>query len=240
MTILSLTDITAGYYEGIEILRGISLQVKPGTITGIIGPNGAGKSTLLKVIFGFLSPWKGQILFQDQTITGLAPAQVKRLGISYVPQGINIFPQMTVEENLLVGAWTFRGDSQRIKSGLDQVYTMFPALTPHKNRRAVFLSGGQAKMLSLAKEVIAAPRLLLVDEPSAGLAPKIASQVYEFLEQSRTQGLSILLVDQNISKAVQISEYLYMLEMGQVKLEGTQEIFAENLREIIRDSLIGI
>jgi ABC-type branched-subunit amino acid transport system ATPase component len=239
MAMLSLTDIRAGYYEGIEILRGLSLCVEPGSITGIIGPNGAGKSTLLKVIFGFLAPWHGQILFTNQAIAGFSPYQVKSLGISYVPQGINVFPQMTVEENLLLGAWTFRGDKHRVKTALEQVYTLFPALTTHKNRRAVFLSGGQAKMLSIAKEVISGPRLLLVDEPSAGLAPKIATHVYDFLQQSHTIGLSILLVDQNISKAVEISAYLYMVEMGQVKLEGKREVFSENLREIIRDSLLG-
>ncbi|RMF87741.1 MAG: ABC transporter ATP-binding protein [Nitrospinota bacterium] len=240
MAILTVNDIHAGYYAGIEILNGISLQVTPASITGIIGPNGAGKSTLLKVIFGFLSPWQGAISFEGAPIAGLSPAQIKRLGISYVPQGINIFPQMTVEENLLLGAWTFRGEKQRVRSALEQVYSLFPALAEHRHRRAVFLSGGQAKMLSIAKEVISAPRLLLVDEPSAGLAPRIAGQVYDFLLQSQAAGLSILLVDQNINKAVEISGYLYMIEMGRVKLEGERTLFADNLRQIVRDSLIGV
>jgi ABC-type branched-subunit amino acid transport system ATPase component len=240
MTMLAVEHIVAGYYEEIDILNDLSLGVESGTITGIIGPNGAGKSTLLRTIFGFLPPSQGRILFLGQEIQALFSYRIKRLGISYVPQAINTFPQLTVEENLLLGAWTMRKQRHRVEAGLERMYTMFPAMATMKGRKAAFLSGGQAKMLSIAKELITEPRLVLVDEPTAGLAPKVAAEMYEFLERGRHGGLTILLVDQNIAKAVEISDYLYMLEMGSVKLAGPREVFATNLREIIRDSLIGV
>ena len=146
---------------------------------------------------------------------------------------------MTVRENLLLGAWTFKRERDRIKKGLETVYDIFPVIFSKRNHKAEFLSGGEAKILSIAKEMISSPSLLLVDEPSAGLAPKIVSYVYEFLRRSRDEGITILLVDQNINQAIENSEYLYMLEMGSVATEGGAQMFRENLRDIIRDSLIG-
>jgi ABC-type branched-subunit amino acid transport system ATPase component len=240
MTMLAVDHIVAGYYEEIDILNDLSLEVQQGTITAVIGPNGAGKSTLLKTIFGFLSPSKGRIIFQGQEIQGQSSYLIKRRGISYVPQAINTFPQLTVEENLLLGAWTLRKQRRRVEAELQKIYALFPFLATTKRRRAAFLSGGQAKMLSIAKELISEPLLVLVDEPTAGLAPKVAAEVYDFLQRGGERGITILLVDQNIAKAVEISDYLYMLEMGSVKLAGPGEAFAQNLRDIIRDSLIGV
>jgi ABC-type branched-subunit amino acid transport system ATPase component len=240
MTMLAVEHIVAGYYDEIDILHDLSLGVERGTITGVIGPNGAGKSTLLKTIFGFLHPSKGRILFQGRAIQALSSYKIKRLGISYVPQTVNTFPQLTVEENLLLGGWTVRQQRHRVAAGLEKVYAMFPFLATTKKRRAAFLSGGQAKMLSIAKELISDPLLVLVDEPTAGLAPKVAGEVYDFLQASRDSGVTILLVDQNIAKAVAISDYLYMLEMGAVKAAGPREAFAKNIRELIRDALIGV
>ena len=239
MALLELDGILAGYVEGIDILNDIQLRVEPGTITGIIGPNGAGKSPLLKTIFGFLHPRRGRIRFTGREIQALAPHAIKRLGISYVPQGTNIFPQLTVEENLQLGTWVFRADGARVAGMLAQAYAAFPRLREKRRLRATALSGGEAKMLSVAKEVVTKPTLLLVDEPSAGLAPRIAQQVYAQLVQARAQGVTVLLVDQNITKAVEISDYLYMLEMGQVRREGPRQAFADQLREIIRDALLG-
>jgi len=240
MAMLAVEHIGAGYTAEIDILNDLCLGVEQGTITGVIGPNGAGKSTLLKAIFGFLQPARGRICFQGQEIHALSSYRIKRLGISYVPQAINTFPQLTVEENLLLGAWTLRRQRTRIDAGLERVYAMFPALATMRKRRAAFLSGGQAKMLSIAKELISEPFLVLIDEPTAGLAPKVAGDVYQFLERSREDGITILLVDQNVAKAVEISDYLYMLEMGSVKLAGPRQAFEKNLRDIIRDSLIGV
>ena len=239
MALLELDRVSAGYVDGIDILRGVGLRVEAGRITGIIGPNGAGKSTLLKTIFGFLHPREGRILHDGQEIQAAAPHAIKRRGISYVPQGANVFPQLTVQENLLLGAWVARGDRGRVAAMLERAYTTFPRLRDKRGHRATSLSGGEAKMLSLAKELVTEPKLLLVDEPSAGLAPRISTEVYARLVEARAAGVTILLVDQNITKAVEVSQYLYVIEGGQVRREGPQADFANHLRELIRDSLLG-
>jgi len=239
MALLEVDGIVAGYVAGIDILNGLRLRVEPGTITGIIGPNGAGKSTLLKTIFGCLHPRQGRIVFNGREMQRLSPHTIKRLGISYAPQGTNIFPYLTVQENLQLGAWVFRRQGARVAGCVERAYTAFPRLREKRRRRATALSGGEAKMLSVAKEQVTDPTLLLVDEPSAGLAPLITQQVYAQLQQARAQGVTILLVDQNISKAVEISDYLYMFEMGQVRHEGPRQVFTDQLRTLIRDALLG-
>jgi ABC-type branched-subunit amino acid transport system ATPase component len=239
LALLELDHVAAGYVEGIDILSDVSLRVEPGTITGVIGPNGAGKSTLLKTIFGFLHPHRGRVMLGGQEIHALPPHAVKRRGISYVPQGANIFPQLTVEENLQLGAWVARRDRVRVAGMLERAYSAFPRLRERRRRRATTLSGGEGKMLSLAKELVTNPMLLLVDEPSAGLAPRIVEQVYTRLLEARAQGVTILLVDQNITKAVEVSDYLYMIEGGQVRREGPRQAFRAELHELIRDSLLG-
>lgn len=239
MSLLSIKNVSCGYFEGVDILHNVSIDVDRGSFIGIIGPNGAGKSTLLKTIFGFLRYREGEIIFMDRGTRDLSPFQIKRLGISYIPQGINNFSHMTVRENLLLGAWTFRGDKVRLRKGLEKVYEIFPVIYSKRNHKAEFLSGGEAKILSIAKEMISSPSLLLVDEPSAGLAPKIVSYVYGFLRSSHEGGITTLLVDQNINQAIENSGYLYMLDMGSIALEGSSQMFKENLKEIIRDSLIG-
>ncbi len=240
MALLELDGIVAGYVAEIDILNGVRLTVEAGSITGVIGPNGAGKSTLLKAVFGFLNPRRGRIAFDGQEIQGVAPHAIKRLGIGYVPQGTNIFPQLTVHENLQLGAWVFRQDTARVTGMIERAYAAFPRLAQKRRLRATALSGGEAKMLSIAKEMVTDPRLLLVDEPSAGLSPKLSEQVYAQLLAAREHGVTIFLVDQNIAKAVEVSEYLYMLEMGQVRREGPRQAFADQLRDIIRDALLGV
>jgi len=239
VALLEVEHVAAGYVEGIDILSDVTLRVEPGSVTGIIGPNGAGKSTLLKTIFGFLHPHRGRIAHAGADIHALAPHDIKRCGISYVPQGMNIFPQLTVEENLQLGAWVARRDRPRVARMLERAYTAFPRLLERRRRRATTLSGGEAKMLSLAKELVTDPSLLLVDEPSAGLAPRVSAHVYAQLAEARGRGVGILLVDQNITQAVAISDYLYVIEGGQVRREGPRELFADQLRELIRDSLLG-
>src|SRR5215813_3564278 len=160
MPLLELDGIVAGYVDGIDILNGLSLGVAKGTVTGIIGPNGAGKSTSLKTIFGFLHPRAGRIVFDGRDVARLAPHALKRHGIGYVPQGANVCPQLTVEENLQIGTWVFRRDRARVSAMLERAYTAFPRLADKRRLRATVLSGGEAKMLSVTS-------LLLVDEPSA-------------------------------------------------------------------------
>ena len=239
MGLLELEGVAAGYVEGIDVLDDVSLHVEAGTITGVIGPNGAGKSTLLKTIFGFLHPHRGRIVFDGRDIGRHAPHRLKRMGLSYVPQGANLFPQLTVHENLELGAWVFRRDRARLATLLERAYDAFPRLRARRRARATGLSGGEGRMLSVAKELVTGPRLMLVDEPSAGLAPVLSNQVYERLLAARAQGVTILLVDQNIAKCVEVSDYLYLLEVGRVRHQGPREVFADNLRELIRDALLG-
>jgi len=235
---LSVQEVTSGYVKGIDIISGVSLEIEEDTITGIIGPNGAGKSTLLKTIFGFLHPSHGRIEFEGRPIETLSPFTLKQLGLSYVPQGKSTFPLLSVEENLMLGAWTFKSDRKRLKQRLDEIYAFFPTLDRKRGRKATFLSGGELQMLAIGKEVMTTPKLLLVDEPSEGLAPMLVSEIYAFLQRVRGQGVTLFLVDQNIIKAVEVSDYMYLLEMGKIKKQGLKDIFKENIRDIIRDSLI--
>jgi ABC-type branched-subunit amino acid transport system ATPase component len=237
---LDVHDVVAGYLEGIDVLTGVTLAVERGSITGIIGANGAGKSTLLKTIFGFLHPRRGRIVLEGREIHTLPPHAVKRLGVSYVAQGASVFPQLTVQENLALGAWVFRRDRGRLAAMLERAWSTFPRLREKRRARATTLSGGEAKMLSLAKELVTEPGLLLVDEPSAGLSPKITEQVYARLLQARDGGATILLVDQNIAKAIAVSDYLYMIEMGRVRHHGPRAVFAEQVRDLVRDALLGV
>jgi branched-chain amino acid transport system ATP-binding protein len=235
---LILENVTCGYLEGIDILLNVSLDVRGGVITGMIGPNGAGKSTILKTIFALLHPRKGRILFEGQEIQNAFPHQLKWMGMSYVTQGFSSFPQLTVEDNLLIGAWIFRKDRTLLNQRLKEVYEFFPLLWERRKDKANVLSGGILRMLSIAKEIITKPKLLLLDEPSEGLAPKIVDEIYRLMLKIKEQGTTIFLIDQNILKALEISNYLYLLEMGQIKQKGPKEDFEENIREIIRDSLL--
>lgn len=235
---LSVQGVTSGYVKGIDIVNDVSLEIEEDAITGIIGPNGAGKSTLLKTIFGFLRPSRGRILFDGREIQNLSPFKLKQLGMSYVPQDINTFSRLTVEENLLLGGWTFKGQRKLVKQRLEEIYGFFPVLGAKRAKKATFLSGGELQMLAIGKEVMTTPELLLVDEPSAGLAPMLVSEIYAFLDRIREQGVTIFLVDQNITKAVEVSDYMYLLEMGIIKKQGPKDDFKENIRDIIKDSLI--
>ena len=238
MPMLSVETITSGYVEEIDILKDVSLDVRQGAITGIIGPNGAGKSTLLKSIFGFLPPRQGKILFDDNEIQGYPPYQLKRMGISYMLQEYSTFPQLSIRDNLLLGAWIFRKDRKLVRERLQDVYEIFPELSHRRGQKANYMSGGVLRMLSLGKEIMTKPKLLLIDEPSAGLAPKIVKEIYDLLQKIAEQGTTILLVDQNIIKALEVCDYMYLLEMGQVKQGGAKAEFEEGIRDIIRDSLI--
>lgn len=238
---LQVGDVWAGYQNGIDVLQGISLNTGQRGMTVVIGPNGAGKSTLLRAIFGLLHPHQGSITLGGKDITGLAPHQIKSLGVSYIAQGINVFPQLTVEENLRMGAWIIRRDKKRLNHQLNRVYELFPVLHERRRSRSNELSGGQAKMLSTAKEIMTDPSLILVDEPTAGLAPVFAQQVYDFLLQTQKAiGCSILLVDQNIEAAVKIADYVYLVNLGRMRNEGPQEQFPmPRVRELIQECLVG-
>src|SRR2546425_12561925 len=201
MALLEVHDVVAGYVEGIDVLTGVSLAVERGSITGIIGANGAEKSTRLKTIFGFLHPRRGRIVLDGHEIQALPPHAVKRRGVSYVAQGASVFPQLTVQENLQLGAWVFRADRARMAAMLERAWSAFPRLQQKRRSRATTLSGGEAKMLSLAKELVTDPSLLLVGEPSARLAPRVTEQGYARLLPARDAGAATPLVGQNIPQA---------------------------------------
>jgi len=239
--ILAVDGLYAAYQSGIDILQGLSLAVAPKSLTLVIGPNGAGKSTLLRTIFGFLKPHAGSIRFRDEPISALDPSEVKARGIGYVPQEINTFPYLTVEENLRMGGWILRRDRARLQRQMARVYEIFPPLAERRRTRASSLSGGQGRMLSVAREMMTEPALLLVDEPTAGLAPNLVDQVYDLLLTARrTIGSTILLVDQNIEQAVAYADHVYMVNLGRIKAEGPARDFSqERIAALIQECLLG-
>ena len=239
--LLAVEDLHAAYQSGIDILQGLSLGVRPKSLTLVIGPNGAGKSTLLRAIFGFLKPHAGSIRFRGEPISALDPFEVKARGIGYVPQEINTFPHLTVEENLRMGGWIFRRDKARLRRQMARVYEIFPPLAERRGTRASELSGGQGRMLSVAREMMTEPALMLVDEPTAGLAPNLVDQVYELLlTPRRTMGSTILLVDQNIEQAVAYADHVYMVNLGRIKAEGPASDFPpERVAALIQECLLG-
>jgi ABC-type branched-subunit amino acid transport system ATPase component len=219
----------------------MSIDVPAGSFVLVIGPNGAGKSTLLKTIFGLLKVHRGTVQFAGQSIASLAPHEIKRLGISYVPQELNTFPQLSVEENLNVGGWTLRRQPAVLKQRLAQVYDIFPVLAERRREKAGALSGGQGRMLSVAREMITEPRLMLVDEPTVGLAPNLSDQVYALLQTARKSiSTTILLVDQNVSDALKQAELVVMMNLGTVKAAGPVAEFGEQrVRNLVQECLLG-
>ena len=239
--LLAVEDLHAGYQSGVDILQGLSLGVAKNSLTLVIGPNGAGKSTLLKTIFGFLRPHRGAVRLRGEDVAGREPHAMKRLGVSYMPQEINTFPLLSVEDNLRMGGWVFRHDAKRLKSRMARIYEVFPALAAKRRAAAGDLSGGQGRMLSVAREMMAEPSLMLVDEPTAGLAPALVDQVYELLSRARSAlGATILLVDQNIEDAVARADTVYMLNLGRVKAQGpAAEFTPARVRDLIQECLVG-
>ena len=222
--ILNIEDITAGYSE-VDILHQVNLQVRVGEIVSIIGPNGAGKSTLLKTIFGLLQPRQGKVILNDEDITGLRPEKIVRKGISYVPQVDNVFPSMTIQENLEMGAF-IRTDDYRHR--LDQVYDLFPILRERRKHKVGQLSGGQRQMVAMGRALMLDPQVLLLDEPSAGLAPLLVSHIFEQIREINVTGVAIVIVEQNAQEALKMAHHGYVLVMGRKVLDDTGDALLEN------------
>ncbi|HTT81645.1 MAG TPA: ABC transporter ATP-binding protein [Stellaceae bacterium] len=218
MALLEIRDIRAGYGR-IEILKGISMDVEEGQVVSIIGPNGAGKSTVFKTLFGMLRVTAGQVRFAGQEVTNLPPSRLLKQGIAYVPQGRNVFPLMSVEQNLRLGAY-IRPRSAALEAEIARVYDTFPALEERRHQRASDLSGGQQQMLEMGRALLLKPRLLLLDEPTLGLAPIVFKEIFRIIEDLRRAGQTILMVEQNAAQALEISDYAYVLELGRNKFEG--------------------
>jgi ABC-type branched-subunit amino acid transport system ATPase component len=225
MNILEAENITAGYTTEVNILNDVDIRLKSGQIVSVIGPNGAGKSTLLKTIFGILKPVNGKIRLKDEDITGLKPDKVAQKGISYVPQVDNVFPSLTIQENLEMGAFTRDDD---YSGRLNEIYELFPVLGERKKQKAGQLSGGQRQMVAMGRALMVDPRVLLLDEPSAGLAPNLVEMIFEKIIAINKIGVSMIIVEQNAREALKMADHGYVLAMGRNVLDDTGQALLAN------------
>ena len=222
MSTLVLDGVRAGYGRGPDILRGISMTVESGTTCCVIGPNGAGKSTILKVVAGLLKPREGTITLDGERVDGRRPDQVIGAGICLVPQDRSLFPEMTVVENLRMAGYVIN-DKRRLEERLNVVYEMFPLLKERSHQRARTLSGGQQQLVALSRALILEPRILLVDEPSLGLAPLVANQIFDTIARFNELGMTILLVEQNARKGLESADVGFVVDLGKEKFQGPSE-----------------
>ena len=215
--LLSATGIVAGYFGGLPVVHGISVDVAPREIVTLIGPNGAGKSTFLKAIAGLIAPESGKALFGGEDITGRPAHRVVAAGIGYVPQTANVFTTLTIHENLRVGGHTLDGE---LTARLERAYALFPVLAEKRRQPGRALSGGQRQMLAIARALMTEPKLLLLDEPTAGLAPQVVAEVFRLLRRLAQSGVAVLMVEQNAKAALKISDRGYVLAEGRNRIEG--------------------
>lgn len=235
--ILKLNNVESAYGP-IKAIRGVSLQVRQGEIATVLGSNGAGKSTILKTISGIIDPRKGSIEFKGADITARDPAYVVQQGLSHVPEGREVFPLMSVRENLLMGAYT-RKDRDGVARDIEQVFSYFPILKERMSQDAGLLSGGQQQMLAISRALMAKPDLMLLDEPSLGLSPKLTKEIFEIVVRiNRERGTTILLVEQNANMALNAADYGYVLENGRIVMEDTCERLRE--KEDIKEFYLGM
>jgi branched-chain amino acid transport system ATP-binding protein len=234
--VLQLTGVEAGY-DLLQVLWGVDLHVDEGEFVALLGPNGAGKTTTLRTIAGFLPPIRGSVMFRGAHLDGVSPHRVSTTGVGYVSEGLNLFPAMSVYENLLVGAYAVR-DKARISSTMDLVFELFPRLLERRDQLAGTLSGGERKMLAVGRGLMPSPSLLLVDEPSLGLAPMATVTTFEALKALHARGVTILLVEQNVNTTLHLVDRAYVLEQGQIVLEGTGQELLGNSH--VQEAYLGI
>ena len=238
MADLEVRDLHAGYSQDIDILRGLSVTAREGMLTTIIGANGVGKSTLLKTIIGQLRPHGGSIRFGSRDMIGVKTRDLVRMGIAYVPQKHALFQDMTVQENVEMATWAFRGDRPRAKEAVETVFQRAAFLEAFRTKRAGLMSGGQQRLMQLELALMSNPALMLIDEPTVGLDPKRARQIYDHLRRLVTEEKrTILMVDQNVISGTDVADYIYVLELGANKLEGSKETFDEEYRDAIAEWL---
>ena len=224
--LLRAEGLVAGYGR-MDILHGVSLEVYRGELVSVIGPNGAGKSTAFKTIVGLLRPRQGRVLFDGHDITGLRPDLVLRRGLAYVPQGRIVFPQMTVLENLEMGAYIER-DRRRVAEALERVYALFPVLAERRRQKAGTMSGGEQQMLAIGRALMTRPKLILLDEPSLGLAPKFVTLIFDKLVEMKEAGYTLTVVEQNAARALAVADRAYVLELGRNRVEGSGRALLED------------
>ena len=235
--LLTLTNIESAYGP-IKAIRGVSLEVMQGQIVTLLGSNGAGKTTLLKTISGIMDPVRGSIEFAKEDITGIESSDIVKKGISHVPEGREVFPLLTVYENLMMGAYT-RKDRDGVARDLEQAYRYFPILKERENQAAGLLSGGQQQMLAIARALLADPQMILMDEPSLGLSPKLTKEIFEIIRMiNRDSGRSILLVEQNARIALQTADFGYIMENGRIVMQDTCERLMQ--KDDIQEFYLGI
>ena len=215
---LEIRNLESGY-GGLQVIRGVSVDVSEGEFVALIGPNGAGKSTTLKTVSGLLEPSAGTVRLLGESIGGLRAHVIHRKGISFVPETLNLFPKMSVHENLLMGAYGVR-DREKIRNSMARVLQLFPRLAERHKQLAATLSGGERRMLGVARGLMSEPKILLVDEPSLGLAPKLVLSVFNTLKELNREGVSILLVEQNVRSVLEMTDRCYVMEQGRIVLEG--------------------
>lgn len=232
---LTVSQLASGYGR-LQVLFGISLEVPERSIVSLIGPNGAGKTTTLLSIMGVVKPWGGSVVFNGRDITRAPPYEKVEMGLALVPEGRRLFIEMTVEENLLMGAYTRRA-REKMYDTLEFVYTLFPRLKERRRQKAGTMSGGEQQMLALARALMSRPKILLIDEPSAGLAPKVVNDLFQTIRQLR-EDMAILLVEQNVAASLEISDYVYVLENGRIVLQGDPREVVEN--EHIKKAYLGV
>ncbi len=223
---LEISGLDVGYYKDLNILLGLNIKARKNQITAILGANGVGKSTALKAMFGFLRPNAGEILLDGESIIDVPTYNRIRKGLAYIPQQPGIFKDMSVEENLELGGWTFRRDKNQVRDKIEANYARFPILKEKRKQITGELSGGQQRMVEIGRTLMAEPKMLLIDEPTSGLSKMLAEEVYEMLTVlTSKEGLTILIVDQEIRQALKIADYVYVLELGRNKFEGAPADF---------------
>ena len=232
---LEVQALETGYGKA-QVLFGVDLEVEAGELVALLGANGAGKTTLLRALSGLLRPWKGSVLLGGKDLRGLSPARRARLGLGHVPEGRQLFPLMTVEENIRLGA-AFLAPG-REKEGYERVYALFPRLAERRRQLAGTLSGGEQQMLAIGRALMGFPRILLVDEPSLGLSPRLAEEVLLALKEVARGGVGVLLVEQNVALSLEVAERGYVLEHGRVVLEGPAQALAQDPR--VREAYLSL
>ena len=235
MALLEVKNLEV-YYGVINALKRVSFEVNEGEIVTLIGANGAGKTTTMQSIMGFIQPKSGEILYDGQSLVGMPTHKIMRMGLTQVPEGRRIFAELNVYENLIMGAYTAK-DRAQVKRDLEEIYTLFPRLEERKTQMAGMLSGGEQQMLAMGRALMSHPKLLMLDEPSMGLAPILVSQVFDMIKHLNETGTTILLVEQNAEKALSIADRAYVMETGSITLSGTGAELAAS--EKVRDAYLG-
>jgi branched-chain amino acid transport system ATP-binding protein len=236
MALLEIADLCVAYGE-IEALRGVSFNIDEGAVVALLGSNGAGKSTTLRTISGLIAPRAGKILFDGKPIAGLGPRAIVKLGVAHVPEGRRVFPGLSVRENIMLGASNGNAPSAAIRREADAMFDLFPDIRPFADKLGWTLSGGQQQMVAVARGLMAKPRLLLLDEPSLGLAPVIVQAVFQIIGEIHQRGATVLLVEQNAHMALKVADWGYVLETGRLALGGAPERLWSDTR--IRDAYLG-